>query len=116
MIVDSSAALAILCREPEAEHYATVIATAPNCRMSVANMLETSMGRKLMAQSIGNCAQPVGTSIRAIDGDRGLCRDAETVGRFLDMLGVIPNSVATVEAKKARLRHPAQIPQKPDAS
>ena len=41
----------------------------------------------------------------------GLCRDAETVGRFLDMLGVIPNSVATVEAKKARLRHPAQIPQ-----
>ena len=86
MIVDSSAVLAILCREPEAEHYATVIATAPNCRMSVANMLETSMGRKLMAQSIGNCAQPVGASIRAIDGDqRPLpgCRNRRSVSRYV---------------------------------
>ncbi len=43
MIVDSSAVLAVLYREPDAERYETAIAAAPNCRMSVANMLETSI-------------------------------------------------------------------------
>ena len=40
MIVDSSAVLAVLYREPDAERFETAIASAPNCRMSVANALE----------------------------------------------------------------------------
>ena len=43
MIVDSSAVLAVLYREADAERYETAIATAPNCRMSVANVLEVSI-------------------------------------------------------------------------
>ena len=43
MIVDSSAVLAVLYREPDAERYETAIAAAPNCRMSVANVLEVSI-------------------------------------------------------------------------
>ena len=43
MIVDSSALLAILFREPDAAAYERLIATTPNCRMSVANALEASI-------------------------------------------------------------------------
>ena len=43
VIVDSSAVLAVLYREPDAERYETAIAAAPNCRMSVANVLEVSI-------------------------------------------------------------------------
>ena len=43
MIVDSSALLAILYREPDAPDYEQLIATTPNCRMSVANALEASI-------------------------------------------------------------------------
>ncbi len=43
MIVDSSAILAILNREPDAERYQAAILTASPCRMSVANMLEASI-------------------------------------------------------------------------
>ena len=43
MIVDSSAVLAVLYREPDAERYETAIAAAPHCRMSVANVLEVSI-------------------------------------------------------------------------
>ena len=43
MIVDSSALLAILYREPDAGRFEQVIATTANCRMSVANALEASM-------------------------------------------------------------------------
>ena len=43
MIVDSSAVLAVLYREPDAERYETAIAMAQNCSMSVANVLETSI-------------------------------------------------------------------------
>ena len=43
VIVDSSAVLAVLYREPDAERYETAIAAAPNCRMSVANVLEASI-------------------------------------------------------------------------
>ena len=35
--------LAVLYREPDAERYETAIAAAPNCRMSVANVLEVSI-------------------------------------------------------------------------
>ena len=43
MIVDSSALLAVLNREHDAERYEAAILTAPRCRMSVANLLETSI-------------------------------------------------------------------------
>ena len=33
----------VLYREPDAERYETAIAVAPNCRMSVANVLEVSI-------------------------------------------------------------------------
>ena len=39
----SSAVLAVLYREPDAERYETAIATAQNCRMSIANVLEASI-------------------------------------------------------------------------
>lgn len=43
MIVDSSAVVAILNREPDAGRYENAVATAPNCRMSVINMLEVAI-------------------------------------------------------------------------
>ena len=44
MIVDSSAVLAVLYhREPDAERFEMAIASAPCCRMSVANALEASI-------------------------------------------------------------------------
>ena len=43
MIVDSSALLAVLFREPDAERYETALAAAPACRMSLANVFEASI-------------------------------------------------------------------------
>lgn len=43
MIVDTSAVLAILFGEPDAERFATAIATASNPRMSAAALLEASI-------------------------------------------------------------------------
>ena len=43
MIVDSSALLAILNREPDADLYETAIGAATHCRMSAANFLESAM-------------------------------------------------------------------------
>ena len=43
MIVDSSALLAVLNRESDAERFQGAILTASPCRMSVANMLEASI-------------------------------------------------------------------------
>jgi len=43
VIIDSSALLVVLNREPDAEVFETAILTAAPCRMSVANVLETSI-------------------------------------------------------------------------
>ena len=43
MIVDSSAVLAVLYRDPDAERFETAIASVPSSRMSVANALEASI-------------------------------------------------------------------------
>ena len=43
MIVDTSAVLAILFGEPDAERYERAIAEAPRCLMSVANFLEAAI-------------------------------------------------------------------------
>ena len=43
MIVDTSAVLAVLFGEPDAERYARAIAGASRCRMSVASLLEAAI-------------------------------------------------------------------------
>ncbi len=43
MIVDTSAVLAILFHEPDAERFARAITTAPSRRMSAATLLETTI-------------------------------------------------------------------------
>ena len=43
MIIDSSEVVAILTRESDVGRYEMVVATAPNCRMSVINMLEAAI-------------------------------------------------------------------------
>lgn len=43
MIIDTSAILAVLFREADAAFYARMMITASPCRLSVANLLETSM-------------------------------------------------------------------------
>ena len=43
MIVDTSAVLAVMFGEPDAERYERAIAGALHCRMSVANFLETAI-------------------------------------------------------------------------
>ena len=43
MIVDSSALLAVLFDEPDARRYERALAAAPACRMSLANVFETSI-------------------------------------------------------------------------
>lgn len=52
MIVDSSAVVAILLREPDARRYARAIQTTSPCRMSVANALEAF----IVAESRGGAA------------------------------------------------------------
>lgn len=43
MVVDTSALVAILFGEPEAERFGRCLAEAPRCSMSAANWLETAM-------------------------------------------------------------------------
>ena len=43
MIVDSSALLAVLFREPDAGRYEWALGAAPACRISLANVLESSI-------------------------------------------------------------------------
>ena len=43
MIVDTSAVLAVLFGEPDAERYERAIAGSPRCRMSVASFLEAAI-------------------------------------------------------------------------
>jgi len=43
MIIDTSALLAILYQEEDAEWFATAIATAPECKISAANFLEAAI-------------------------------------------------------------------------
>ena len=43
MIVDTSAVLAVLFDEPDAERFTKAIAEAPHCRMSAANFMEAAL-------------------------------------------------------------------------
>ncbi len=43
IVVDSSAVVAILCGEPEARLFSTIVEVSENCYLSAATMLEASM-------------------------------------------------------------------------
>ena len=65
MIVDTSAVLAVLFREPDAERYATAILTAAPCRMSVASLLEASI-------VIGTRGDTAGAELDALVAEAGI--------------------------------------------
>ena len=79
MIVDSSALLAVLNREPDAERYEEGIA-ASKCRMSVANILETY----IVAESRGSVA------------------GAHDLDLLLERAGIEPVPVTVEQMKAAR--------------
>lgn len=95
MIVDSSAVLAILNREVDAELYQSAILTAAPCRMSVANMLETSI----------------------VVESRGGTDAGEELDAFVELAGIEPVPVTTEQLAAARQawrrygkgRHPAAL-------
>ena len=78
MILDTSALLAVLFDEPDADRYERAIASATTCRMSVANYLEAIM---------------VVESRMGVDGGRQLDDLVETAGIELEPV--------TVEQSKA---------------
>ena len=81
MILDTSALLAVLFDEPDADRYERAIASAMTCRMSVANYLEAIM---------------VVESRMGVDGGRQLDDLVETAGIELEPV--------TVEQSKAARR------------
>ena len=95
MIVDSSALLAILNREPDASHYEEAILTAASCSMSVANVLEASI----------------------VVESRGGLRAGQELNAFLDVAGIQAAPVTTEHLEAARKawrrfgkgRHPAAL-------
>ena len=95
MIVDSSALLAVLLREPDSERYETAIATAAGCRMSAVNLLETSI---------------------VVEG-RGGAAAGHELDVFLDRAGIEPAPITTEQVQVARIawrrfgkgNHPARL-------
>ena len=80
MIVDSSAVLAVLLDEPDAERFDTAIANAPACRISLANVFEASIvleGR----------------------GGEAACQDLDS---FLESAGIEPVPVTADQVAAAR--------------
>ena len=77
MIVDSSALLAVLLREPDREQYLTAIVNADPRRMSVANWFETAM---------------------VVDGRR----DPATSGRFDDFIRTAQIELVPVTVDQAK--------------
>ena len=95
MIVDSSALLTVLLREPDSERYETAIATAAGCRMSAVNLLETSI---------------------VVEG-RGGAAAGHELDTFLERAGIEPAPVTTEQVRVARIawrrfgkgNHPARL-------
>ena len=95
MIVDSSALLAILLREPDSQRYETAIATAPECRMSAVNVLETTI---------------------VVEG-RGGAAAGHELDNFLERAGIALAPVTTEQVQAARIawrrfgkgNHPARL-------
>ena len=80
MIVDSSAVVAILNREPDSEYYEMAIASAPMCHMSIANALEASI---------------------VVEG-RGGSAAGHELDQFLDTAGIILAPVTAEQFEAAR--------------
>ena len=95
MIVDSSALLAVLNREPDADRYQAAILTAVPCRISVANVLETSI----------------------VVESRGGAEAGEELDTFLDKAGIESAPVTAEQLAAARRawrcfgksKHPAAL-------
>ncbi len=95
MIVDSSALLAVLNREPNADLFQDAILTASPCRMSVANMLEASI---------------------VVEG-RGGAEAGRELDAFLELAEIEPVPVTVEHLEEARRawrrfgkgRHPAAL-------
>jgi len=95
VIVDSSALLAVLLREPDSERYENAIATAANCRMSAVNVLETSI---------------------VVEG-RGGAAAGHELDAFLDRAGIAMAPVTAEQVQAARVawrrfgkgNHPARL-------
>ena len=81
MILDTSALLAVLLDEPDADHFEHMIGVAPVCRMSVANYLE---------------------AIMVIEGRLGDAGGRE-IDNYLEEAGVELVSVTPEQAQAARL-------------
>lgn len=81
MILDTSALLAVLFDEPDADHFERAIALAPVCRMSVASYLE---------------------AIMVIEGRLGEAGGWE-LDNYLEEAGVALESVTPEQAQTARL-------------
>ena len=80
MIVDTSAILAVLFREPDARSYEEAIAAVPTLRMSVANLLEVF----IVVESRGGPAA------------------GQECDAFLDKAGIDPEPVTPEHAQEAR--------------
>jgi len=95
VIVDSSAVLAVLNREPDAEVFQEAMLTAAPCRMSVANLLETSI---------------------VVEG-RGGAEAGHELDAFLEYAQVVASPVTVEHLEAARMawrrfgkgRHPAGL-------
>lgn len=85
MIVDSSALLAILRSEPDAELYATALESAPRVRLSAASYLETSL---------------------VVDGSRDPVASA-MLDRLLDSVNAELVAFTPAQARVARAAHHA---------
>ena len=80
MIVDTSAILAVLFREPDAKIYEEAIAAVPTRRMSVANLLEASI----------------------VSERRGGAVAGDDLDRILERFGIEPVPVTTEQLAAAR--------------
>ena len=95
MIVDSSALLAVLYREADADRFQDAILTATPCRMSVANMLEASI---------------------VVEG-RGGAEAGHELDAFIEQAAIQPAAVTAEQLEAARQawrrfgkgRHPASL-------
>ena len=95
MILDTSALLAVLLDEPDADHFERTIGVAPVCRMSVANYLEAIM---VIEGRLGDA------------GGREIDNYLEEAG--VDLVSVTPEQVQTARMAWRRYgkgNHPAGL-------
>ena len=95
MILDTSALLAVLLDEPDADHFERTIGVAPVCRMSVANYLEATM---VIEGRLGDA------------GGREIDNYLEEAG--VDLVSVTPEQVQTARMAWRRYgkgNHPAGL-------